>query len=52
VRRSELSSERLAARSQAVRVVVMIAAKVGIEAQPHAAVDQAALEELARRALG
>jgi hypothetical protein len=47
----ELDPHRLAAQSQAVRVVVMIAATVGIEAQRQA-LDQAAMEELARRLSG
>jgi hypothetical protein len=35
-----------------VRVVVMIAAKVGIEARRQSAVDEARLQELARRLAG
>jgi hypothetical protein len=48
----EADPHRLAAQSQAVRVVVMIAAKVGIEAQRQAVVDQERLAELARRLSG
>jgi hypothetical protein len=48
----ELDPHRLAAQSQAVRVVVMIAAKAGIEAQRQSAVDLEALERLAARLAG
>jgi hypothetical protein len=47
----ELDPHRLAAQSQAMRVVVMIAAKVGIEAQRQG-LDQARLDELRRRLSG
>jgi hypothetical protein len=47
----EPDPHRLAAQSQP-RVVVMIAAKVGIEAQRQAVVDQERLAELARRLSG
>jgi hypothetical protein len=48
----ELDPHRLAAQSPAVRVVVMIAAKVGIELQRQAALDQEGDDDLARRLSG
>jgi hypothetical protein len=48
----ELDRPRPAAQSQAMRVVVMIAAKVGIELQRQAALDQERVDGLVRRVSG
>jgi hypothetical protein len=48
----DLDPHRLAVQSQAVRVVFMIAAKVGIEAQRQAALDEARMADLERRLSG